>query len=423
MNKYETVCREMQVIHCKSDNEGCIVPNGNRKALQGFARQWKALFSFFLSVLIFVSGISHAYAEETHFRLPKPEPGMYSIKNKVPNAEYADVVVLNARDNDDDHAIVVLRADGTLVVHDPNSIFNKYQLESFSKWNDIVQIETNGIEILGLRQDGSVVCEKVLYPGLNESYVLPPRNWTNVALLTHDFPGHIFALTRSGHIFLWGDMCLFKKDVDRYPELQNIRAIIPYSYPESTGIIGLLEDGRLLTVNDLFSVYRFRREPRKTVQISSSGYITACLDSDGRLSASGMYADNGLLDELETLDPVKQALAYDKFIVCLMADGHVKQICAHRFSETEKGFPTAESWHDVKALYSNGPILIGLYEDGHVTIDRSSSLNNPEHLDEICKSLSTWNDVVEIKVYRDYVLGWQKDGTLLTAGIDLSWLP
>ena len=118
-------------------------------------------------------------------------------------------------------------------------------------------------------------------------------------------------------------------------------------------------------------------------------------------------------------DVVQAEVCYQK-VVCRLRDGTVKA-CGGTY-------PGMESWQDIVDIQDlnigMGCAVVGLGKDGRVRL-ASRYTEEPGLLARLRQETDTWENIVRMRVINaqdPYILGWQSDGTMLAAGIDLSGL-
>ena len=336
-------------------------------------------------------------------------------------AEYADIVrlkdyysFLTPAKKD---AYIALRTDGSVKTVGLSEWFSNDEINQIESWKNVVQIGVyKNNAVIALKANGDVVSTQINDDENN------PNTWSNVSSLIIGNNG-CYALTRDGRVLadssaLWGSNPTSWVDVKR---------LVYYAYPESSGVFGLRSDGSVY-YNDY---YPFFGTPKDVVDIDSSGYIFCCVEKDGAIVIGGHVPedDQSLVREAGNIGNVVQAVTFQYVIACRLHDGTV-QICGKDF------FPESRSWHDIidiqkvvimdveqdKDHPGNVDVkanLVGLCANGQVVFSPGS--NNDSAL-SIQTALSGWKDIVKIKACDGYILGWQRNGALLAAGIDLNVL-
>ncbi len=332
--------------------------------------------------------------------------------------EILDVIVFSR----DPQAIVALLSDGTLKSAGLGSHFEDSVLAQVFSWRDLVKIVSTGSDLIGLKADGSVVSTI----GLRETpYPLDarfdPNAWTGVRDIAFSVEEY-YGLTEDGRILVSNDAPDASFGGGQvYQSWSGIKEILPYAYPESRGLIALCEDGSVKRGSEY---YAFTRTPRDAVAIASSGYVTACLNRDGTVFVAGPEVEfvNGFALEANQLHDVEQIAASNNALLCRLKDGTVS-VCD---GDVLPQFASVSAWHDMVDIQMMRMVLIGLRADGRVLT--APSFEEAVYDREITEALAGWEDIIRIRVhdggeyFPSCVLGWQSDGTLLAAGIDLSLL-
>ena len=322
--------------------------------------------------------------------------------------------------------LIALYSDGTVQTKGLESDFKAEAIRRIEAWNQIEQIVTYPGGVMGLRRDGSVAYESLFRPSTWPTGASDPTTWEKVRSLCSD--GHeAFGLTKDGRVLIPWDTDLggFDGAVTDYLSWTDVRELCPYAYPEERGVIGLRSDGSICQTKS-YSFYRFSEVPEKAKQLSSSGYLTVCLQGNGMATVCGMYAGE-ISQKLEKLNNIAQVEAREHGVVCRLKDGSV---CYVHSNGAEDGISNAvEQWRDVTDVQAAGPLVLGLTRAGKVLLameSRDNSYYDKTQLAEIRQKLSSWDGIVKYKAYQSYgylyVLGWQKDGKILAAGIDLAWV-
>ena len=322
----------------------------------------------------------------------------------------------------DPQAIVALMSDGTLKSAGLGSHFEDSVLAQIFSWRDLVKLVSTGSDLIGLKADGSVVStigfRKTPYP-LDERF--DPNTWTGVRDIAFSVEEY-YGLTEDGRILFSNDMPDASFGGGQvYRDWCGIKEILPYAYPESRGLIALCEDGSVKRGSEY---YDFTRTPTDAVAIASSGFVTACLNRDGTVSVAGpevVYVE-GFAREANQLQDVEQIAASNNALLCRLKDGTVA-VCD---GDVLPLFAAVSDWRDMVDIQMMRMLLIGLRADGRVLC--APSFEGADYDRELIDALAGWEDIVRIRVhdggeyFPSCILGWQSDGTLLAAGIDLSLL-
>ena len=317
---------------------------------------------------------------------------------------------------------VALMSDGTLRTVGLGRQFEDKVLREVFSWTDLVKVISTDFDLIGLRADGSVVSTMGLherYEPLEERF--NPNNWAGVKDIAFSVQEY-YGLTEDGHILVSNDLpdASFGGGL-AYLDWSGVKEIAAYAYPESRGLIALCEDGTVLRASDF---YAFNHTPTDGIAIASSGYIIACLNRDGTVFVAGPAVSMGetFAAHAEELHDVVQIAVANNALLCRLKDGSVA-VCAE---DWEDHFPDTADWKNMTDIRIMGMTLVGLRADGHVLT--AHCFEGQDYDKALCEELAAWQDIVRIKVhdgseyFPSYVLGWQSDGTMLAAGIDLSGL-
>ena len=325
-------------------------------------------------------------------------------------AEVVDIVTLPISTK----GMAALMADGTVRTAGLEAYYDAETIAEIESWTELIQLDAALSGFIGLKADGSVV-STVQYELLEDAF--DPRYWTNVkAILANEY-GH-FGLTNDGRVLVHNDYEDASFGGCRvYTGWTKVEKLCYYAFPEARGLCGVRADGSALRPSDF---YPFHGTASKLVDIDSSGYICCGLRSDGTLCASGPSVEynEALSESILSARDVVQISVNERAVACRLKDGHVI-LCGG--GEEQKEAVTA--WEDIVDVQALDCMVLGLTQDGRVRTTRYYQL---DEVKEIQKEIESWTDVVRIKAYEDsyvyYVVGWKSDGSLVSAGLDLSGL-
>lgn len=376
------------------DAVNCRPECGAKKASVGKKRRklyyWPALIVGCVLVMLTLGGWS--------FKKPSSAAG---------EAEIVDVVRL--LDERKGEALVALRADGTLRTVGLEKWFGKDVVRQIESWTDLVQIETYfDTDLFGLKADGRVVSTyRPAYPDSSD-----PNTWTNVKRLVI---GNIdyYAVTRDGRVLIpeTSPTQSLNRNIMNWTDVADLAY---FSYPEARGVIALRSDGTVLLPSEY---YPFTDPPKGAVAVESSGFIHCCVQKDGRVKIAGLEStyNQELVEDAARITDAVQTVAYSRGLACRLRDGTVVS-CGRIPDNTGK-------WKKVVDIQDSAAGLLGLTKKGTIlfsTLNEGFPRADPVLAQKLEREMSSWKDIERIKSYGDYVLGWQSDGTLLAAGIDLS---
>ena len=375
-------------------------------------------------------------AGETENAVPEERIQFRNVRLPA-GGKYVDSARLHYEEPDSPVLTVLLGSDGKLRMgEEAADFFSGEQILRLQNWSKITEIEACGfcggcLTLVGLRRDGTIVRE-ICGPDRENCDSCVPDGWRGVVHLAGNGVGDLVGLTKSGRVLIWNNGGTFSEEGGEYASWSGIRKIYPYSYPEGSILFGIRKDGSLAAEYGFYldsppevpdgPVEEQRPDwAKKLIQISTSGYLTAFLDSAGSVHVSGMYASEYLRACLEELSGVRQIAATEKGVACRMADGTVRYFS--RYAE-ESSLPGAvESWKDVTDLQAADHMLVALHRDGKVSVALGPEQGwAPEPYAEIRESAERWENITAVEVVRHngpYILAWNRDGILLAAGLDL----
>ncbi len=342
--------------------------------------------------------------------------------------EYVDIVQYNPQSFQYDSTYgffespcgyIALRFDGTVRTKGLEPYFDAQTIQAISNWAGLVQVGACAGGIAGLKEDGSVIFAPHKnhsdYSSLPSDY--NPGNWKNVEQLV---PGvwDFSALSKNGMVLSssYGEDSLVSTENGQ--EWTKIKKLLYYAYPESEGLFGLKSDGTVVCTN---TYYEFSEEPRNVVDIDSSGYLFACLKDDGSVLVKGVQVADELEEKVAQLHDAVQVTTGIFFVAARKNDGTVA-VCTMGDAHVELFSPVNE-WKNLIDIQAKGLTLIGLTKDGDVlVVGREDDPGVGGYTAQVKQELRSWSQIVRIKSYYNYVLGWKSDGTIVAAGLDTSWL-
>ena len=293
-----------------------------------------------------------------------------------------------------------------------------------NSWTDIVQICTMGCEIFGLKEDGTVVStvgrgEKEWNPHPEPQF--DPNTWTGVKELVSSGDFEYYGLTNDGRILVSNDDPIAGfGGGGPFMSWTDIQKVCFFAYGEDRGLFGLRNDGSVIAADvSVLSHYPFPEDLHDVTAIDSSGYVFCALQRDGTIRVAGIVGEFIAEEASRMHDVVQAEVCYQK-VVCRLRDGTVKA-CGGTY-------PGMESWQDIVDIQDlnigMGCAVVGLGKDGRVRL-ASRYTEEPGLLARLRQETDTWENIVRMRVINaqdPYILGWQSDGTMLAAGIDLSGL-
>ena len=323
-----------------------------------------------------------------------------------------------------DGCLVALLSDGTVRTAGLEEYLGEELNAWVDSWTDIVQICTMGCEIFGLKEDGTVVStvgrgEKEWNPHPEPQF--DPNTWTGVKELVSSGDFEYYGLTYGGRILVSNDDPIAGfGGGGPFMSWTDIQKVCFFAYGEDRGLFGLRNDGSVIAADvSVLSHYPFPEDLHDVTAIDSSGYVFCALQRDGTIRVAGIVGEFIAEEASRMHDVVQAEVCYQK-VVCRLRDGTVKA-CGGTY-------PGMESWQDIVDIQDlnigMGCAVVGLGKDGRVRL-ASRYTEEPGLLARLRQETDTWENIVRMRVINaqdPYILGWQSDGTMLAAGIDLSGL-
>ena len=235
----------------------------------------------------------------------------------------------------------------------------------------------------------------------------------------HDF--EYYGLTNDGRILVSNDDPIAGfGGGGPFMSWTGIQKVCFFAYGEDRGLFGLRNDGSVIAADvSVLSHYPFPEDLHDVTAIDSSGYVFCALQRDGTIRVAGIVGEFIAEEASRMHDVVQAEVCYQK-VVCRLRDGTVKACVGT--------YPGMESWQDIVDIQDlnigMGCAVVGLGKDGRVRL-ASRYTEEPGLLARLRQETDTWENIVRMRVINaqdPYILGWQSDGTMLAAGIDLSGL-
>ncbi len=266
------------------------------------------------------------------------ERKIYLIKQA--NQRQIDTSISNTVKRNEDGNVTLLR--------------NRDKEFSVDAWRDIIAVASTGINIAGLKADGSVVV------GGNNDYGQSSSEQLKDIIALDINAGTMVALNEYGKIFVLGkNQDKFQKLVD---EWQNVISVAI----SDNHIVGLTSEGQVLACGDNSRGQCETEEWKDIVQISAAGCYTAALSENGTVYIAGSAGvDAGMFSATIPIDTT--------------------------------------SWKDIIRIDAADYHCIGLKKNGTVV-----AVGNNENKE--CK-VSAWENVNEIAAGIFDTVGLKKDGT------------
>ena len=152
-----------------------------------------------------------------------------SIPSGYTPDQWTDIVDICYGDFLEDHMLVGLQSDGTVVLSGSEK-FVKYRLDQVPYWENIIDVECSSFFLVGLKADGTVVMD-----GSNAPYDL--SDWTDVVDIAAN-TGFVLGLKADGTVLCAGD-CWFADQLESWTD------IIAICVGDDTAM-GMKRDGTLM---------------------------------------------------------------------------------------------------------------------------------------------------------------------------------
>lgn len=355
-----------------------------------------------------------------------------SGKKEIPmDADYVDVIQWGRWEgewgNDNFRKYTVaLKADGTVEAEDLEYFFQPEEIEEILSWNNLKQIAGYGTGLAGLKNDGTVVFalmagyEPKTWGDYEDSNIEQEiRSWENVSELIEG--NYLYALTEDGRILVPGQLRgpIYQGaeywDYTKWTDLKKAIWFGGSGFDYIHGLFGLCRDGTIQTqfngpgehISDYFDYC-----PENVAEIDCASSMFAGLKKDGTVFAFGEEAGGeDFQKSIRELRDVLQITAMYSHLAVRLPDGTVKVIS--QYSNDEMDAEIA-NWAGIIDIQTDRHSLFALSDKGQVYVFGNSTIVPVDK-----STVSGWADVVKLKVRPGYILAWQSDGTILTAGIEL----
>ena len=290
-----------------------------------------------------------------------------------------------------DSFIAAIRADGTVVANGKNT----YEIKEVADWTGIEAISGEGINIAGLKKDGTVIFTTGQFPNA--------AVWTNIVDIAM---GEYFVagLTEDGTVLLdISDLIVegYFED-DGVSEWRNIQDI-------SIGgnvLAGITEDGKVKLFSGLTDISFLVSDWSNIISVAvgkNSSSIIAGLREDGTVVAVDLYESDTEKYSIDSWQDIVAISVGKDHIVGLKSDGSV--LCTW---PNVNGQCNTEDWSDVAEIAAGDGCTGAIKKDGTLLFTGKGINNSGE--------VSEWTDVIDIDASDEHSLGVKSDGTVLVAG-------
>lgn len=317
-----------------------------------------------------------------------------------------------------------VREDGTVYFEFPYYLSGDASRCDVSSWNNITQVVVGSNFVLGLQENGTVLCagenpdvqgEVSQWSNVKKLYVDPDRGltvigvtldntlltigldsslqtWTGIADVAMGV-NTILGLKTDGSVT--GNTDAFDTDISKWQNLTQL--VAGYST-----MAGLRSDGTVITATGRGADENPIAAAESWTDIVSLSYyqlgweeVLWGLKRDGSVVSTGTYPSKN--------EEMVQAVASDEAVLGLQADGSVEA-----FYPTYIDWIPAQ-WQNLTQLVLIDEMLLGLKEDGTVVLagDGASKIQG---------SLSSWTDIVQVVADNPDCVGLKGDGTVVAVG-------
>ena len=292
-----------------------------------------------------------------------------------------------------------LKTNGSVVIE--GSCDDHYE-KLIGSWNDVSQICGDG-NLIGLKTDGTVVgtdCHSLFGLGLED-----PR-WNNIKMISTNGV-HIVGLKNDGTVVTVcrssnSDAKTVSYYVEEWSDIVSIETLKPFI------VVGLKSDGTVLAAGNIMKVGQCESW-RNINSIFNAGACIVGLNDEGKPFTTGEKHY-----DIEDWNGIVDVVASHNIIAGLRKDGTVL-ISDTRILEHEE--LDVSNWIDIVALslYDDGnreARIVGLKKDGTVVI---SGINNKGQC-----NVRDWKDIVAVYADSNETIGLKNDGTIISTNPDIS---
>ena len=318
--------------------------------------------------------------------------------------------------------VVVLKNDGTI-----SFLFRKTydfmddweitpdvekKLEIIRGWKNVVQIAVKEVTIAALLEDGTV---KVL--SLYDDEYVPDlskvEKWKNIRSLVGFNGIHLFALGYDGKLYVAGQDRLNKMDRYDFSRWQDLKKVACCNADGDECLLGLKADGTVLDILD--SSYlgedSWSGDSENIVDIAVMRSMNAALRADGTVIIQGLDREN-YEKEVSSWNNIVRIFAHHNYgLVGVKSDGSL--VMTEPIGYYEDQYQEIANWRNSKEIYSseNG-MVVALGENGKLDIC-------PSYYED-WEEMKEWTRIDRLYLGSNFVIGWKRDGSIVTWNIDLT---
>jgi len=171
-------------------------------------------------------------------------------------------------------------------------------------------------------------------------------------------------------------------------------------YAESSHIVGLKADGKVVAVGSNDYGQCDTRQWRNIIAVSAGSRVTAGLKSDGSLVIAGGSVAGSAQSSSRDITSFSIGSSH---IVVLRKGGFVNALGDNDFGQCD-----IQGWRDIAAVFAGQFHTVGLKWDGTVAAVGHNDYGQCE--------TQEWRDIVDISAGFAHTVGIKADGTVITAG-------
>ncbi len=247
-----------------------------------------------------------------------------------------------------------------------------------STWKNIVFICSNGKNVAGIKNDGTVVCTNA---------ALKVSTWKEITMLDYNsedpFTGeHIVGLRRNGTVLATGSNKYGECNVTEWDSIVDISAGFTHT-------VGLRSDGTVVAVGDNTYGQCETAEWTDIVDVAAARYSSYGLKSNGQIVATGVFDTDFCVVGREPQPKYAENIYWDD-IVAIVADND-----------------TGSAKDYVIGIKKDGSIITNRTDhDSYITDDEVPTISDVVSLD-----CSSWGYIVCINSQgKAHDIGWDADG-------------